>query len=110
VDKDYRLQGAPVISYSELRPKGEGKTAKKGEGIAARHAGRGGQVAEIYTSEHEKLLGSATEEWQLFADGYAANGNRVYDPVLGKTCHLCRYWSSLVIHYFFSHPPVPFLH
>ncbi|CAM6079512.1 unnamed protein product, partial [Sphagnum tenellum] len=85
-----RLQGAPVVSYSELRPKGEGKTAKKGEGIAARHAGRGGQSAEIYTAEHEKLLGSAAEEWHLFADGYAANGNRVYDPVLGKTCHQCR--------------------
>ncbi|GLU19964.1 hypothetical protein SLE2022_361840 [Rubroshorea leprosula] len=40
---------------------------------------------EVYTEEHEKLLGNAKRSWTLFEDG-----NRTYDPIKGKTCHQCR--------------------
>ncbi|XP_076935869.1 uncharacterized protein LOC143602740 [Bidens hawaiensis] len=45
---------------------------------------------EIYTEEHEKLLGEAKTEWTLFVDGYGKDGKRIYDHVQGKTCHQCR--------------------
>ncbi|KAL3700957.1 hypothetical protein R1sor_018979 [Riccia sorocarpa] len=45
---------------------------------------------EAYTEEHINSLGSYTEEWTLFQDGYSADGVRIYDPVQGKTCHQCR--------------------
>ncbi|KAI5080823.1 hypothetical protein GOP47_0004006 [Adiantum capillus-veneris] len=45
---------------------------------------------EVYTEEHEKLLGSCSQEWELFKDGCAADGTRIYDSVRGKTCHQCR--------------------
>ncbi|MCO5558592.1 hypothetical protein L7F22_012177 [Adiantum nelumboides] len=45
---------------------------------------------EVYTEEHEKLLGSWSQEWELFKDGCAADGTRIYDSVRGKTCHQCR--------------------
>jgi hypothetical protein len=82
-----RLQGGPVVSYAENRKK-EIVKVKSAE-MRASEAGSGGYQPEIYTEEHEKLLGSAKTEWQLFVDGYS-NGTRVYDPVRGKTCHQCR--------------------
>ena len=29
-------------------------------------------------------------EWDLFVDGYRADGTRIYDSVRGQTCHQCR--------------------
>lgn len=49
-----------------------------------------GSQPEIYTEEHEKLLGSTELSWTLFVDGFGKDGNRIYDPVNGKTCHQCR--------------------
>ncbi|KAL8160442.1 hypothetical protein V2J09_001979 [Rumex salicifolius] len=49
-----------------------------------------GVKPEFYTEEHEKQLGSTELEWTFFVDGYGADGNRIYDPVNGKTCHQCR--------------------
>lgn len=49
-----------------------------------------GSRAEIYSEEHEKLLGSTEKSWALFVDGYGKDGKRIYDPVRGKTCHQCR--------------------
>ncbi|MCO5568195.1 hypothetical protein L7F22_021891 [Adiantum nelumboides] len=45
---------------------------------------------EVYSEEHERLLGSCSQEWELFKDGCAADGTRIYDSVRGKTCHQCR--------------------
>ncbi|POO02696.1 hypothetical protein TorRG33x02_016820 [Trema orientale] len=49
-----------------------------------------GSRPEIYTEEHEKLLGNTEKTWTLFVDGYGKDGKRIYDPVRGKTCHQCR--------------------
>ena len=49
-----------------------------------------GAKPEVYTEEHEKLLGNTEMPWTFFVDGYRADGTRIYDPVNGKTCHQCR--------------------
>ncbi|GFY93937.1 zinc-finger domain of monoamine-oxidase A repressor R1 [Actinidia rufa] len=49
-----------------------------------------GSKPEVYTEEHEKLLGNTQMSWTLFVDGYGQDGRRIYDPVRGKTCHQCR--------------------
>lgn len=57
-----------------------------------------GTQPEYYTEEHEKLLGSYEEEWELTLDGYNPDRKtRIYDPVNGKTCHQCRYNSNFAI-------------
>jgi hypothetical protein len=71
------------------------ESVKENAGRRANLAGTGGCQPEIYTKEHEKLLGSMTKEWQLFVDGYS-NGTRIYDPIRGKTCHQCRYLDIVV--------------
>ncbi|XP_059670862.1 uncharacterized protein LOC132316398 [Cornus florida] len=45
---------------------------------------REGSRPEVYTEEHEKLLGSIET---LFVDGCDKDGRRIYDQVNGKTCH-----------------------
>ncbi|KAL0386174.1 UNVERIFIED_CONTAM: Cell division cycle-associated protein 7 [Sesamum radiatum] len=42
---------------------------------------------EVYTWEHEKLLGDCKSPWPLFDD---QNVKRLYDSVNGITCHQCR--------------------
>lgn len=49
-----------------------------------------GHREEVYTEEHEKLLGNCEMGWTLFVDGYDKSGRRIYDQVKGKTCHQCR--------------------
>ena len=49
-----------------------------------------GSKPEVYTEEHEKLLGNTERSWTFFVDGYGSDGKRIYDPVKGKTCHQCR--------------------
>ncbi|KAL0310364.1 UNVERIFIED_CONTAM: Cell division cycle-associated protein 7 [Sesamum calycinum] len=44
------------------------------------------QNEEVYTSEHEKLLGDCNSPWSLFDD----KDKRLYDSVNGITCHQCR--------------------
>lgn len=46
---------------------------------------------EVYTEEHERLLGNCLQEWELFKDGFREDGTRIYDSERGKTCHQCRY-------------------
>ncbi|KAH9299987.1 hypothetical protein KI387_011570, partial [Taxus chinensis] len=70
-----RLQNATPVSYAEL-PNWHGKEETT-------------HNPEIYTEQHEKLLGSYESEWVLFEDGYGPDGNRIYDAVKGKTCHQC---------------------
>ncbi|XP_031095843.1 uncharacterized protein LOC115999994 [Ipomoea triloba] len=83
-----RLQNASPVSYSEMPL---GKSAKslcvEDEDLLK---GAGGSRPEIYTEEHEKLLGSTDMSWDLFVDGYGMDGKRIYDPFRGKTCHQCR--------------------
>ncbi|XP_022746609.1 cell division cycle-associated protein 7-like isoform X2 [Durio zibethinus] len=49
-----------------------------------------GPKPEIYTEEHEMLLGDCEMSWTLLVDGYGNDGKRIYDPVKGETCHQCR--------------------
>ncbi|KAM1149900.1 hypothetical protein ACFX2B_030135 [Malus domestica] len=39
-----------------------------------------GDRPEIYTEEHEKLLGNTDKTWTMFVDGYGKDGKRIYDP------------------------------
>lgn len=50
-----------------------------------------GSKPEVYTEEHEKVLGDSKTTWTLLVDGYDGEGERIYDQYLGKSCHQCRY-------------------
>ncbi|KAF6160595.1 hypothetical protein GIB67_019535 [Kingdonia uniflora] len=81
-----RLQNVTPISYSEVRgPRSKDMLEDTIEGLVEE-----GSKPEIYTEEHEKLLGTCEESWTLFVDGYGTDGKRIYDSVKGKTCHQCR--------------------
>ena len=73
------------MSYSELDLKKKDKALGKEDILP-----EAGSRPEIYTEEHEKLLGNTEKTWTLFVDGYGRDGKRIYDPVRGKTCHQCR--------------------
>ncbi|CAL9228237.1 unnamed protein product [Arabidopsis halleri] len=81
-----RLKNATPVSYAEEPERKKGKAAK--EDIVL-WVGEGARP-EIYTEEHEKLLGNTERTWELFVHGYDKDGKRIYDPVRGKTCHQCR--------------------
>ncbi|CAL5213217.1 unnamed protein product [Lathyrus oleraceus] len=49
-----------------------------------------GTKPEVYTEEHEKLLGDCETDWELYVDGYDEDGDRIYDPTKGDKCHQCR--------------------
>ncbi|XP_009366187.2 uncharacterized protein LOC103955988 [Pyrus x bretschneideri] len=80
-----RLKNATPVSYAEVHvlKKDEASYMK---GITLEEGDR----PEIYTQEHETLLGNTDKTWTLFVDGYGKDGKRIYDPVRGKTCHQCR--------------------
>ncbi|KAJ9564097.1 hypothetical protein OSB04_000063 [Centaurea solstitialis] len=78
-----RLQNTPAVSYTEA------VTSKKGKGEND-HLILENSRPEVYTEEHEKLLGDTKTEWTLFVDGYGKDGKKIYDQVRGKTCHQCR--------------------
>ena len=63
---------------------------KKDKGVEESSMLEEGRKPEIYTQEHEKLLGHTERSWTLFEDGYGKDGKRIYDSVRGKTCHQCR--------------------
>ncbi|KAL5714887.1 hypothetical protein ACHQM5_016789 [Ranunculus cassubicifolius] len=82
-----RIQNATPVSYAEEAKPGKEKGRVKvefGELVGE------GWMPEVYTEEHEKLLGSCESSWTLFVDGYGKDGRRIYDPVKGKSCHQCR--------------------
>lgn len=79
-----RLQNATPISYSEALPKND-ESLENGKTVTERDS-----KPEIYTEEHEKLLGNTEKSWTLFVDGYGKDGKRIYDSFRGKTCHQCR--------------------
>ncbi|KAJ0252325.1 Zinc-finger domain of monoamine-oxidase A repressor R1 [Hirschfeldia incana] len=82
-----RLKNASPVTYFEEAEEKKGSKASK---EVVLWIGEGGERPEIYTDEHERLLGNTERTWELFVDGYAPDGKRIYDPVRGKTCHQCR--------------------
>ncbi|KAL0332889.1 UNVERIFIED_CONTAM: hypothetical protein Scaly_2190400 [Sesamum calycinum] len=81
----WRLKDMPRVSYSENKPPKKEDSVKDVEIHIP-----DGEKPEIYTEEHEKLLGDSKAVWTLLVDGYDEDGQRIYDPVEGKTCHQCR--------------------
>ncbi|KAL7231889.1 hypothetical protein ACSBR2_010006 [Camellia fascicularis] len=80
-----RLQNVTPVAYSEVT------LSKRDTFLEGEHdLIRGGLKPEVYTDEHEKLLGNTEMSWTLFVDGYGQDGKRIYDPIKGKTCHQCR--------------------
>ncbi|XVF17759.1 hypothetical protein REPUB_Repub10bG0151400 [Reevesia pubescens] len=77
-----RLQNTTPVSYSEV------VLSKKDELFEDLELKL--KNSEVYTEEHEKLLGSTERSWTLFVDGCGSDGRRIYDSVKGKTCHQCR--------------------
>lgn len=75
---------APV-SYSE-EPHKKAERERNGKIVIEE-----GSKPEVYTEEHEKLLGNTEKSWTLFVDGVGKDGKRIYDSVQGKTCHQCRF-------------------
>ncbi|KAL5984843.1 hypothetical protein ACLOJK_038679 [Asimina triloba] len=86
------LQKVTPVSYVESRKHGNNSTWETKVLL------EDGSVPEIYTEEHEKLLGTCTMPWELFKDGYGADGKRIYDQVNGKTCHQCRCYNTTRIY------------
>lgn len=80
-----RLQNVVPVSYAEISP-GQEVNSKKNHSISIEV----GAKEEVYTDEHEKLLGTYETNWTLFVDGFGTDGKRIYDSVKGKTCHQCR--------------------
>lgn len=80
-----RLQNVAPVSYVEINPSKE-VNARKNHSISIEV----GAKEEVYTDEHEKLLGTYVTDWTLFVDGFGTDGKRIYDCVKGKTCHQCR--------------------
>ncbi|MQL92126.1 hypothetical protein Taro_024746, partial [Colocasia esculenta] len=76
------LQHVTPVSYVELPV----KRKDDGSQISLEYDSK----KEVYTDEHEKLLGTCETGWTLFVDGYSKDGVRLHDPVVGKTCHQCR--------------------
>lgn len=85
----FRLKAVEPVSYCEIQPKKE----KHSEDPKTEIIGEGAKQ-EIYTDEHEKLLGTCNTPWTLFVDGFDKDGKRIYDQVRGQTCHQCRYVST----------------
>ncbi|KAI4314917.1 hypothetical protein L6164_027778 [Bauhinia variegata] len=79
-----RLQNVTPVSYCEVPLKKDGSLENTKIVIEA------GAKPELYTEEHERLLGNTEKSWTLFVDGYGNDGKRIYDSVKGKTCHQCR--------------------
>ncbi|KAH7566508.1 hypothetical protein JRO89_XS08G0175300 [Xanthoceras sorbifolium] len=80
-----RLQNVTPISYSE-GTRSNKENCVENEDVRLEP----GSKPEVYTEEHEKLLGHTERSWTLFVDGCGQDGKRIYDPVKGKTCHQCR--------------------
>lgn len=83
--RSLRLKDVEPVSYVEIRTKVE-KDLEGGSSFSIEE----GCKEEVYTEEHEKLLGTCETPWTLFVDGYGKDGKRIYDQARGQTCHQCR--------------------
>ncbi|RDX92042.1 Cell division cycle-associated 7-like protein, partial [Mucuna pruriens] len=81
-----RIMSQEPINYSERLPRDSSSKEKKEVEIFIPE----GTNPEVYTEEQEKLLGDCETTWELYIDGYDVEGNRIYDPMKGETCHQCR--------------------
>ncbi|KAL2348436.1 hypothetical protein Fmac_002436 [Flemingia macrophylla] len=91
VRRSSRLQNVTPVSYSEA-PIKKAEFVENGRVVIEE-----GSKPEVYTVEHEKLLGNTEKPWTLFVDGVGKDGKRIYDSVHGKTCHQCSLQQSLVL-------------
>ncbi|CAM8907841.1 unnamed protein product [Rhodiola kirilowii] len=80
-----RLQNVTPVSYVEVGLEKKGNNSRSRDIYL-----EVGSKPEVYTEEHDKLLGDCNTSWTLFVDGYGKDGKRIYDSVRGKTCHQCR--------------------
>ncbi|XP_028052953.1 cell division cycle-associated protein 7-like [Camellia sinensis] len=84
----FRLMAVTRVTYKEVSaPK---KKHKSEESDEIEIVMKEGSKPEIYTEEDEKLLGDCETAWILNVDGYGEDGERIYDPFFGKSCHQCR--------------------
>ncbi|EMS52066.1 hypothetical protein TRIUR3_08266 [Triticum urartu] len=83
--RSLRLKSVEPVRYVEICEKRE-----KGLDGGRHFSIEEGCKEEVYTEEHEKLLGTCATPWTLFVDGYGKDGKRIYDQVRGQTCHQCR--------------------
>ncbi|THG21990.1 hypothetical protein TEA_017960 [Camellia sinensis var. sinensis] len=82
------LMAVTRVTYKEVSaPK---KKHKSEESDEIEIVMKEGSKPEIYTEEDEKLLGDCETAWILNVDGYGEDGERIYDPFFGKSCHQCR--------------------
>ncbi|CAI0446936.1 unnamed protein product [Linum tenue] len=81
-----RLKTLAPVSYAETVVDRKKRESSKVVEIQLKE----GSQPEIYTEEHERLLGNWQKEWTLSVDGYGEDGKRILDPVNGQTCHQCR--------------------
>lgn len=84
--RSFRLKDKPAVSYKEQRIPKVDKISAEGTEIDIPE----GENPEVYTEEHEKLLGDCQNAWILNVDGYDEDGQRIYDADNGKSCHQCR--------------------
>lgn len=89
----FRLKSGTPVSYSEVEIGKKNKVALYDDEDLVFEVG---SRPEIYTEEHEKLLGSTEKSWTLFVDGCGRDGKRIYDQFKGKTCHQCRSFCTLL--------------
>lgn len=82
--RSLRLKSVEPVSYCEIKTKKEKRSEGDGNELIE------GAKEEIYTEEHEKLLGTCDTPWTLFVDGFGKDGKHIYDQVSGQTCHQCR--------------------
>ena len=80
---EFRLKTLAPVSYVENRKR---KSSDNDEIETEIHIEEGSKP-EIYTQEHEMLLGDCEMSWTLLVDGYGNDGKHIYDPVKGETCH-----------------------
>ncbi|KAG1341776.1 cell division cycle-associated 7-like protein [Cocos nucifera] len=80
-----RLQNITPVRYAEIHKKKDENLGNNRSVLLEKGANE-----EVYTDEHEKVLGTCETTWTLFVDGYGKDGRRIYDQIKGKTCHQCR--------------------
>ncbi|KAF9595641.1 hypothetical protein IFM89_001542 [Coptis chinensis] len=84
----YKLQNATPVSYTEVRE----KRTNKEDDLLGPLVGEGLRP-EIYTEEHEKLLGTCGSTWDLFVDGYTKDG-KFLESVSGTMDAHLRYFKQ----------------
>ncbi|KAK2978385.1 hypothetical protein RJ640_016487 [Escallonia rubra] len=81
-----RVKSLPQVNYSDKEKHVRKEKVLKNFEINITE----GSKPEIYTEEDEKLLGDCKTSWTTYVDGYDEDGQRIYDPYDGKSCHQCR--------------------